>query len=322
MDPDFSPESLQRKVQFDIRLYFFQRGSENMETMRKKDFKLEFNQNTEMWVVIKQNDELTKNHQEIRAKIAGVMPENTENLKCCPVRSFCLYNELLNAENKFLWQVPLKKVDMKNDVIWFGKNHVGKNPLAKFMTNVSINCGLSQIYTNHCIRVTGASILTRMKFYSSEIMSVTGHKSVQSLAIYQRTQQKTKHQMASVMAQAMNKKDDDINRKELPPPQQKLALPPPPHTPAAPYTPAVENKENLTSAIVPFKANFDDQEVPQFDLGAIINEVMNKGQAPSQPPAINTQNNQVVTHNNNVPKSLFHGCHIGNIIFNIVPKKN
>ena len=109
MDPDTTPEALQRKVQFDIRLYFFRRGSENMESMQKSDFKLEFNTTTESWMVIKTNDELTKNHQEIGNKIAGVMPENKNYLKHCPVRSYVMYNEHLNPENTFLWQTPLKK---------------------------------------------------------------------------------------------------------------------------------------------------------------------------------------------------------------------
>ena len=102
------------------------------------------------------------------------------------------YTDHLNPENEFLWQVPLRNVDMMNDQIWYGKQKIGKNPLAKFMTNISTNCELSRMYTNHCICVTGTSILTRMQFSASEIMSVTGHKSVQSLAIYQKTDQKKK----------------------------------------------------------------------------------------------------------------------------------
>ena len=47
---------------------------------------------------------------------------------------------------------------------------------------------LSDKYTNHCIRVTGANTLTRVKFSNTQVMAVTGHKSMQSLAIYQRVQ--------------------------------------------------------------------------------------------------------------------------------------
>ena len=238
-------------------------------------------------MVVKVNDELTKNHQEIGPKIAGVMPENKTDLKSCPVRSYIMYNEHLNPENEFMWQTPLKKVNISTDVVWYGKNHIGKNPLAKFMSEVSKNCDLSKIYTNHCIRVTGASILTRMKFSCSEIMSVTCHKSVQSLAIYQKTRDTTKKEMGSIIGQAMNTRDENLQC-QLPPPHQPLALPPPQqipneHVPTAPVT-AVANKENSTNAIVPFEANFEeDQAVPQFDLGQLIADVMNEPPPPPKP---------------------------------------
>ena len=39
---------------------------------------------------------------------------------------------------------------------------------------------------NHHIRVTGASTLTRSNYTAKQVMSVTGHKSIQSLFIYQK----------------------------------------------------------------------------------------------------------------------------------------
>ena len=120
---------------------------------------------------------------------------------------------------------------MMNDQVWYGKQKIGKNPLSKFMTDISEKCNLSQIYTNHCIRVTGISILTRIRFSASEIMSVSGHKSVQSLAIYQKTDNKKKREMGDVLAQAMSTPDDEIQRKcfKAITHQPKLALPAPTH---------------------------------------------------------------------------------------------
>ena len=75
--------------------------------------------------------------------------------------------------------------------------------------------------------------------------------------------QKKKEEMGGILAQAMNMKDDQIQRpgtKELPapnPPQPQNALQY--HQP-----PAVQNKENVTDAIVPFNPIMDsnDQAVP------------------------------------------------------------
>ena len=71
------------------------------------------------------------------------------------------------------------------------------------MKCLSINCQLSRLYTNHSIRVTGATILNQCKFSASQIMSVTGHKSVSSLAIYQRVSDQEKLDMGQALSNAM-----------------------------------------------------------------------------------------------------------------------
>ena len=47
LDPKNGPESLQRKVQFDLRLYFCRRGTENIEKMKKTDFQLKYSSDNE-----------------------------------------------------------------------------------------------------------------------------------------------------------------------------------------------------------------------------------------------------------------------------------
>ena len=200
--------------------------------MKKNHFKLIYDNSSESWAVVKSTDELTKNHRGIDQQVSGIMPEKKGD-PLCPVQSYCIYTDHLNPENEFLWQLPMKKVDMMNDEVWYTKQKIGKNPLARFMTDVSEKCQLSKMYTNHCIRVTGISILTRMRFSASEIMAVSGHKSVQSLAIYQKTDEKKKREMGDVLAQAMTAPDDQIQQKKfksLPPPPERLALPAPPPT--------------------------------------------------------------------------------------------
>ena len=55
---------------------------------------------------------------------------------------------------------------------------------------------LSQIYTNHSIRATGATILGRnCSMPMAQIMAVTGHKSASSVAVYQRVSSKEKQVM-------------------------------------------------------------------------------------------------------------------------------
>ena len=218
LDPDSSAVTLQQKVQFDIRLHFARRGCENMEKMQKDHFKLQFDKKQELWYLIKAKDELTKNHKEIGEIISGIMPENPTD-RLCLIRSYRIYMEHLNLQNKFLWQTPLQNANMEKQMIWYGLQHLGKNTLGSFMTDLSTHCKLSQKYTNHSICVTGLTVLTRMQFSTSEIMSVLGHKSVQSLTNYQKTNQQQNISMGKVLYQSMTRAEEEINvpeRKKLP----------------------------------------------------------------------------------------------------------
>lgn len=60
---------------------------------------------------------------------------------------------------------------------------------------------LSKVYTNHSIRATGASILSKCMYGPSQVMSVTGHKSVQCLGVYQRVSDAEKIQMGESISE-------------------------------------------------------------------------------------------------------------------------
>ena len=76
---------------------------------------------------------------------------------------------------------------------------IGSNPLSKFMGYLSKELGLSKMYTNHSIRVTATTFLGRNQFTNKQIMSVTGHRSVNSLAIYQKVSTNEKIRMGLSM---------------------------------------------------------------------------------------------------------------------------
>ena len=63
------------------------------------------------------------------------------------------------------------------------------------MGRLSDKNNLSEQYMNQCICVTGATNLTRCGFSVKQIMSITGHKSIESLAMYQKVQEDEKLKM-------------------------------------------------------------------------------------------------------------------------------
>ena len=285
---------------------------ENIENMRKTDFELRFNTEQEEWYVIKIKDELTKNHKDIENIVSGVMPENkTDDM--CPVKSFRTYIEHLNPDNPYMWQYALDRIDPTRPNIWYSKRHYGKNPLATFMSDLSDKCNLSQKYTNHSIRATGITVLTNAKFSNADIMAVSGHKSLQSLAIYQKTDNKKKIQMGKKLTESVK---TSTNLPALPqaPSTMQLAIQ------SKPSEMAVTPKTNMENAVVPYEPSFnDDCDLPDFDLLSALAEFEEKNDANMVQNSVSTTlaNTNVL---NQIPKALFANCHIGTINLNIVKK--
>ena len=153
-----------------------------------------------------------------------------------------------------------------------------KNTLHKFMTELTDNCNSSRMYTNHSKRVTAITVLMWMKFSSSEIMSVSGYKSIQLLTNYQHTQPKQKIDIRSVLYQSMTCSKYQIivpGRGELPHSNAKPFEMP--NKPSMPHTTAIDiNPEN---ALIPFKANFEEEgAIPDIDLMAILSEFESKNE--------------------------------------------
>lgn len=191
MDPDQGNREIQRKVQFDIRYYFCRRGGENIHDMTIDSFELVYDHETQITYVKKAKDEMTKNHKENDSVfVTGFMPQMLDTdgrpHKMCPVRSYENYIHKLNPANKSLWQTPIDRLKNLDKPVWYKNETMGHNPLDTFMSKLGKMCNLSQHYTNHCIRVTGATNLFRGNFNAKQIMAVTGHKSIESLAVYQR----------------------------------------------------------------------------------------------------------------------------------------
>ena len=82
------------------------------------------------------------------------MPEYPGS-ELCPVRSFEKYVEKLHPKCDALWQRP-KEFLNSSDSEWYYNAPVGEKTLNKFMKNLSVKTGLSQVYTNHSCRTTGA----------------------------------------------------------------------------------------------------------------------------------------------------------------------
>lgn len=87
----------------------------------------------------------------------------------------------LNLNCPFLFQKPRIRTE---DGVYYHNVVIGQNKLGHMMSEISEQAGLSIRYTNHSLRATTVHILDRAQIPSCHIMTVTGHKSENSLKTY------------------------------------------------------------------------------------------------------------------------------------------
>ena len=102
--------------------------------------------------------------------------------RLCPVTSFELYLSKLSKNTDILFQQPNK--NFNKDGRWYTGGAAGKNKMKVILKTICQNAGLSQVYTNHCLRGTTATVLREFGYSIPEIASVTKHKNHQSLEHY------------------------------------------------------------------------------------------------------------------------------------------
>ena len=118
--------------------------------------------------VVKTSDELTKNHRDDNQEEGIMKATGRPN---CPVSSFKLYLSKLNPKRNEFFQRPKEKAPLAG--LWFDNQVLGVKPLGNMMKKLSKLANLSQVYTNHCIRVTCITILDRCGMEARHIMSVS-----------------------------------------------------------------------------------------------------------------------------------------------------
>jgi hypothetical protein len=175
---------------------------ENIPAMTKSTFEIKTDPKTGF--VTKAMEELTKNHRENdKEKTSGIIPESPGS-EYCPVQSFAKYISKLHPSCDRLWQKTRDDFD-DSDKPWYYNAPIGEKTLGNFMTSLSKLCRLSQIYINHSIRATGATILAKNNYCDVQIMAVTGYKSVAALSMYQRVDNEDKIQMGKTLSDSIVK---------------------------------------------------------------------------------------------------------------------
>ena len=184
-----TPVILQQEVWFLIVYHFGLRGRELLASFTKDMFQINSDSDGFKYIEIR-CDLLSKNvkaslsQKEYENLRSARIYENREEPRKCVVKCFEMYLEKIPEGNSYLFPMPRKS--FSNQEWYCDKKNVGKNGLSVMMKNISKDANLSYIYTNHCIRVTTISNLSRQGYSAEEISSVSGHKNASSVQRYVR----------------------------------------------------------------------------------------------------------------------------------------
>ena len=177
------PQGLVNKTFFEILLYFCRRGRENLRDLKPENFGISTDPDGRKYVH-KVLSEQTKNHQGTSNDSEGSGARMyATGTAMCPVASFEKYLNKLHPACPALFQHP-KTSFTDQDLSWFENRPMGKNHLAEMMPQISKHGGLSQRFTNHCVRATMITTLSHVGFEARHIMTISGHKNESSIRSY------------------------------------------------------------------------------------------------------------------------------------------
>lgn len=181
---------MQEEVWFWIVYQFGLRGRELLASFTKDLFLIGIDSDGFRYVEIR-CDLLSKNvkaslsQKEYENLRSARIYENKEDSEKCIVGLFQEYLKKIPDGNQYLFPLPLKII--KTPDTWYcDKKHLGKDALGQMMKKISKKSCLSTLYTNHCVRVTTISNLSRQGYSSEQISTVSGHKNVNSVQRYVR----------------------------------------------------------------------------------------------------------------------------------------
>jgi len=161
------PVGLQNKVFVDLMVHLCKRGRDNLRAMKKSDF-LVRTDTTGRYVAM--GDRLCRNNRRDAAGKRGRerrMYHQPGNPRC-PVASFEKYTAKLNRAFDAFWQKPTTKLVDERDACWYEYFPIGKNTLATKMKTLSVESGLSAVYTNHCLQSTCPDLFATASDRTSE----------------------------------------------------------------------------------------------------------------------------------------------------------
>ena len=142
--------------------------------------------------------------RKVTNKSVKVFP-NKENSTRCVIRLYNKYMSLRpsNAPCDVFYLQPLK---FPKPSCWYQPKPVGHNPLAQTVKRLCSQVGIDGYFTNHSLRRTCATRLYQKGADEQQIMSVTGHRSMDAVRIYKKISCKQEEEISRMIQHESLKK--------------------------------------------------------------------------------------------------------------------
>ena len=136
----------------------------------------------------------------------------------CPVFILDKYiSKLPNAaiEKELFYCRPLPSIPKDVNDPWYVAVPIGKNVLAKMVSTMCDEAGISGQKTNHSLRVSGATSLFDAGVPERVIQQRTGHQSIEGLRIYERITDEQEMAVSKILTRESKRYDDCRGKKDF-----------------------------------------------------------------------------------------------------------
>ena len=136
---------------------------------------------------------------------------NPEVKERCTVYLLDLYISKLPksaVDNDLFYCKPMASAPLDDSCPWYFNVPIGKNTLSKMVADMCAEAGLSGKKTNHSLRVSGTSCLFEAGVPEKLIQQRTGHRTLESLRMYERVTDKQHLAVSKVLTGEKNTYED------------------------------------------------------------------------------------------------------------------
>lgn len=180
-----NPRALLRSLFYYVGLHFGLRGGKELYSLEKKNFTLEERHGQKHLVyteMISKTNAGGLAHLKVKPKSIEVRA-NLQRGERCLVYLYEKYMSRCDNPEEHLWCQPIPKPACSRK--WYSRQRVGIHKCENMVKSMAREAGMTGRITNHSVRKTVATRLTKRGVDHAVIRKITGHRSEAGLAPYQ-----------------------------------------------------------------------------------------------------------------------------------------